>query len=400
MIDFNDYRRVAGDEIVDQIIKEVKPLQGKDVHHVNSTYYGGGVAEILDSLVFLMNKIGINAGWRLIKGSDEFFHVTKLIHDGCQGADISLTPSMIQVYEETIARNANFTHLKNSDAVIAHDPQVLPLITHYKKNQPWVWRCHIDITRPNPALWDFLKNFINKYDEMVVSDKSFIKEDIKIRQSIIMPSIDPLTDKNKEISLSEAEIILGKAGVKFNKPVISQIARFDVWKDPLGVITAYEIAKKETDCQLVLLGNYATDDPGGDEMYRKTVQRAKESEDVTVLVNLENNDLTVNALQRLSKIVIQKSTREGFGLTVSEALWKGTPVIGGKVGGIINQIIDGKNGYLVEDINECAQKIIYLLKDEELRKQMGEFGKQYVKKNFLITRHLLDYIRLLNRVIG
>jgi trehalose synthase len=392
-----DHRKIVGDKIVDEIIKEAEPLKGKYVSHINSTYYGGGVAEILDSLVYLMNEVGINAGWRLIKGSDDFFRITKLFHNGCQGAKINITPSMLELYEETIRRNAIFMHLEKSDVIIAHDPQVLPLISHYSKKQPWIWRCHIDITNPFPNLWDYFKKYINEYDEMIVSDKAYEKNDIAIPQSIIMPSIDPLNEKNKELSLSEAEMILEKSGIGLNKPIISQISRFDYWKDPIGVIKAFEIARKKVDCQLVLLGNYASDDPEGHEMYLKTEERARESENVTVLVNVKNNNLIANALQTASKIVLQKSIREGFALTVSEALWKGTPVIGGRAGGIPNQIIEGKNGYLVENIGECAEKIIILMKDEKLRKEMGEFGKQYVKENFLITRHLLDYIRLLNR---
>jgi trehalose synthase len=399
MATLDDYRKIAGDEIVDQIIEEAKPLKGKYVTHVNSTYYGGGVAEILDNLVYLMNEIGINAGWRLLKGTKSFFEITKLLHNSCQGGKLEMSPELKEYYEETNRRNSVFMHLEKSDVVIAHDPQVLPLVKFYKASQLWIWRCHIDITEPNPQVWEYLSQFIWHYDEMIISDEKYKKNNLRIPQTVIMPSIDPLSAKNRELSFAEAVTILKKAGIKLGRPIISQISRFDSWKDPLGVIEAYEMAKKEVNCQLVLLGNFATDDPEGLEMYEKTVARAKKSQDVTVLVNVEKNDLTVNALQRVSEIVLQKSLREGFGLTVSEALWKGTPVIGGRVGGIPNQIIDGQNGYMVESVKGCATRIIELMRDEKKRKAMGKFGKEHVRKNFLITRHLLDYIRLLNRLI-
>lgn len=391
----DDYRQIVGDKVIDGILASAEPLKGKYVSHVNSTYYGGGVAEILDSLVYLMNEAGINAGWRLIKGSDEFFRTTKLFHNGCQGAEVKLTPEIKKVYEETNERNSVFMHLENSDAIIAHDPQVLPLIRHYGKKQPWIWRCHIDITHPNAELWEYLKDFANCYDGVILSDKKYEKKDLEPPQHIIMPSIDPLNDKNRKMEPEEAWRILEKIGIESAKPIVSQISRYDLWKDPLGVIDAYDLAKKEMDCQLVLLGNFATDDPEGDEMYKKVVERAKRSKDVTVLVNVENNDLAVNALQTVSHVVLQKSLREGFALTVSEALWKGTPVIAGRVGGIPNQVIDGENGYLVESVEECAEKIVTVLRDDNLRKKMGEFAHEFVKEHFLITRHLADYINLL-----
>lgn len=393
----DDYRKVAGEEKINEILKEAKPLKGKYVVHVNSTYYGGGVAEILDSLVVLMNQCGINAGWRLLKGNDEFFRITKLFHNGSQGAKFRLTPKIRQIYEQTNERNSIFMHLEHSDAIVIHDPQVLPLIDYYPKLQPWIWRCHIDITHPHRLLWGYFRKFINKYDAMIVSDKAYLKKDIRISQQIIMPSIDPLSDKNKKLSKKYAEKILEKTGVKLNKPIISQISRYDYWKDPIGVIEAFRIARKKCDCQLVMLGNFATDDPEGGEMFEKVRKKAAKVKDVTLLVNVESNDLVVNALQTISEIVLQKSIREGFALTVSEALWKGTPVIGGRAGGIPNQIIDGKNGYLVESVKECAERIVELMQDDKKRKEMGKFGHEFVKENFLITRHLLDYILLLKK---
>lgn len=399
MLTLKDYRKIVGNEIIDEIIDEAKPLQGKYVAHVNSTYYGGGVAEILDSLVYLMNEVGIQAGWRLLKGSDDFFRITKLFHNGCQGAEVKLSREIKKLYEETNHRNSRFMHLERSDALIIHDPQALPLINFYKKNQPWIWRCHIDITSPNPILWRYLKGFIRKYDAMIVSDPAYKKKDIKIPQHIILPSIDPMHEKNRKVSTEQAGKILAPLGINSKKPIISQISRYDYWKDPLGVVEAFKKAKKKVDCQLVMLGNYATDDPEGYEMYRKVQKKTAGIKDIKILVNVENNNLVVNALQTASDVVLQKSIREGFALTVSEALWKGTPVIGGRAGGIPNQIVEGKNGYLVDNVSQCAHRIVDLLKDDKKRKEMGKFGHEYVRKNFLITRHLLDYIKLLKKTM-
>ena len=399
MATINDYRKIVGDKKINEIIKEASPLKGKYIVHVNSTFYGGGVAEVLDSLVYLMNQVGIKAGWRLLKGSLPFFEITKSFHNGSQGANIKLTQKIKRIYEEINYHNSVFMHLEKSDAIVIHDPQALPLIKFYKKQQPWIWRCHVDITEPNKKLWDYLKGFINLYDEMIISDERYRKEDIKIHQTIIMPSIDPLNDKNRKLSNQKVKTILSKQGIKFNKPIVSQISRYDQWKDPCGVIDAFKKVKKKVDCQLVLLGNSATDDPQGLKTYYEVAQKAKKVKDITLLLNVGNNNLTVNALQRASAVVLQKSIREGFALTISEALWKGTPVIGSNIGGIPNQIIDGKNGYLVNDINECAERTVELLKDNELRKKMGRYAHEFVKENFLITRHLLDYIKLLKRVM-
>ncbi|MDP3043542.1 MAG: glycosyltransferase [bacterium] len=399
MLILNQYKKIIGEEKINEIIREAKPLRGKYVAHINSTFYGGGVAEIIESLVILMNDIGINAGWRQLKGSASFFEITKLFHNGSQGADVKLNKKIKKIYEEINRKNSLFMHIEKNDAVIIHDPQVLPLIKFYKKQQPWIWRCHIDITEPDKILWSYLKSFINLYDIMIISDAGYRKKNIKIPQEVIMPSINPLNDKNKKLSSAQIKSILEKAGIKPNKPIISQISRYDYWKDPLGVIDVFKAVKKKIDCQLVLLGNFATDDPEGGKVYREVARKAKNLKDAYVLLNVKDNDLAVNALQSASAVVLQKSIREGFAITVSEALWKGTPVIGGNVGGIPNQIIDGKSGYLINSVQECADRTVELLKNERLRKRMGKFGHEYVKNNFLVTRHLLDYIRLLKRVM-
>lgn len=395
----NKYSNIIGQKEVDRIVKEAEPLKGKYITHVNSTFYGGGVAEVLNSLVILMNDVGIKAGWRHLKGTETFFEITKVFHNGAQGGEVKLDSETKKTYEDICRHNSIFMHLDTNDAVVAHDPQVLPLIEFYKKNKPWIWRCHIDITDPDKKLWRYLKRFIKQYDEMVVSDEEYKKKDINIPQSVIMPSIDPLSKKNKYLSASRARKVLSDLGVELNKPVVSQISRYDKWKDPIGVVDAFKKIRKEMDCQLVLLGNTAPDDPEGQEVYQKVVKKTKNMKDVTVLLNVENNDLAVNALQRMSDVVFQKSIREGFALTVSEALWKGTPVVAGNTGGIPNQIVEGKNGHLVNSVNECARKTIPILKNKKTREQMGQFAREYVRDNFLITRHLLDYIRLLNRVM-
>ncbi len=399
MTTLDDYRKIVGNEKIDEIIKEAKPLKGKHVVHVNSTFYGGGVAELLDSLIYLMNQVGINAEWRLLKGNLSFFEITKSFHNGSQGADIELSPKIKRIYEEVNRHNSVFMRLEKSDAVIIHDPQVLASIKFHKKRQPWVWRCHIDISSPNKKLWNYLKDFINLYDEMIISGDCYHKKDVKIPQTVIMPSIDPLKDKNRKLSKQKIESTLSVLGIKFNKPIISQISRFDYWKDPCGVIEAFKKAKKKTDCQLILLGNSATDDPEGLKIYYEVLEKTKKMKDVTVLLNVDNNDLVVNALQSISAVVLQKSVREGFGLTVTEALWKSTPVIGGNTGGIPYQIVDGENGYLVNSVNECADRMVTLLEDEKLRRAMGKYAHEFVKENFLVTRHLLDYIKLLKRMM-
>ncbi|MFW5888385.1 MAG: glycosyltransferase [Patescibacteria group bacterium] len=395
----NQYRALVGDKKIDEIINESEPLRNKQITHINSTYYGGGVAEVLDGLVPLMNDVGIKAGWRLLKGSEPFFNITKLFHNGAQGGEVELDEDTKRVYEEMCEHNSKFMHFDASQVIVAHDPQVLPLIKYYDKDKPWIWRCHIDITSPNKRLWNYLKSFIEQYDEMVVSDPEYFKNNIDISQSVIMPSINPLNDKNKELSKKERRKYLQEAGIKIDKPIISQISRYDRWKDPLGVIEVFKRVKKETDCRLVLLGNSATDDPEGEDTYKRVLKQAQDMKDVEILLNVEKNDLVVNALQAESRVVLQKSLREGFALTVSEALWKGVPVVAGNVGGIPNQIKEGRNGFLVKNIEECADKVTELLKNEKKRKEMGEYGREYVRENFLITRHLLDYIKLLKKYI-
>ena len=394
-----DYKRIVGKETIERIKAEAEKLQGKHVLSINSTYQGGGVAEILNSIIILFNQLNIDFGWRILHGTPDFFTITKKFHNALQGKKINLSTRKRDIYLETNKRFSTFTHIDH-DLVIVHDPQPLPLICYSEKKQPWIFRCHIDISEPNNQVWDYLKTFINKYDHFVVSLSQYLKEDIKIPQTIIPPAIDPLTPKNKSVSESNALKFLLKFGIEDNKPIISQISRFDRWKDPVGVIKVFERVRRKVDCQLVLLGQFATDDPEGQKILETLEKRAEKSSfkaDIKLLVL--DNAFLVNCLQRKSKVVIQKSIREGFGLTVSEALYKGTPVVASNVGGISLQVLDGINGFLHDpyDYGAFSNSIIKLLGDEKQREKMGERGREHVKKNFLITRLLFDWLILLNK---
>lgn len=396
----DNYKNIVGKEKIQEIKKAAWPLRHKHVVHVNSTYSGGGVAEMLNTIVLLLNDIGISCGWRLLKGTTSFFEITKSFHNALQGANIELTDKTKNLYENVIEYNSIFTHLDNHDLIVVHDPQPLPLIKFLKKNQKWIWRCHIDLTAPHPEPWNYLKQYIKKYDEMIISDEKYRKKDIRIPQTIICPSIDPLNEKNKKLSDEEAKKIVSSLGVPLDKPLVAQISRYDTWKDPLGVLEIFKKIKKEVDCRLVYVGNVADDDPEAVRIYKKTIEKAGKIAGAHFLVNIPNNDISVNAIQKIAEIIFQKSIREGFAITVSEALWKETPVIASAVGGIPLQIVDGKNGFLIDDpldYDKFAEKAVGLLRNKEERIEMGRFGKQYVKEKFLVTRHVLDYINLFKR---
>jgi trehalose synthase len=393
-----DYRRIVGDRMISEIYRKTLKISRKHVVQVNSTYQGGGVAEILHSLISLMNDVGVKTGWRILHGNADFFNVTKKIHNALQGNQINFSKIKRQLYEDNNEAFARFTHIDHDLAVI-HDPQPLPLINFQRKHQPWVWRCHIDISNPDPAVWDYLKGFILKYDMVIISDEKFRRPDLPVPQKLIYPSIDPLSPKNMDLTPELIQKMLGKFGIPTDKPLITQISRFDPWKDPEGVIKVFEMVKEEVDCRLILCGNMAADDPEGMVIYNKVRQKAEKhlkKKDI-IMITAENHVL-VNVLQRISNVIIQKSIREGFGLTVSEALWKGTPVVASMVGGIPNQIEDGESGFLLEphDHKGYAEKIIWLLQHPDEAKAMGVRGKEYVREKFLTTRHLLDYLDLIN----
>ncbi len=396
-----DYNEIVGDELIHRIYLKTRDIYNKHIVHINSTAQGGGVAEILNSAVPLMNDIGIDAGWRVLHGNQDFFEITKKFHNALQGDKIHMTNIKKKMYEQTNENFSLFTHL-NHECVIIHDPQPLALANNYRKNQPWVWRCHIDLSHPNPTLWNYLKKFILKYDFVIVSHEDYKKDDLPVEQKVVHPAIDPLTAKNKELTDYDISRTLKKFKVPTNKPLITQISRFDKWKDPLGVIDVYNKIRSKVDCRLVLCGNMAADDPEGIEIYEKVRKRANkhlDNQDI-ILITAENNIL-VNALQRVSSVILQKSLREGFGLTVTEALWKGTPVVASRIGGIPLQIVDGKNGYLVDPKDEdgCVDRIVHILKNQKLKKEMGAHAKEHIRKNFLTTRLLLDYLNIFKELL-
>jgi len=402
MLRLEDFRHVVPDETLAEIYARARGLYGKHIVHLNATYQGGGVAEILYSLVLLMNDVGIDAGWRILHGSQVFFEVTKKFHNALQGGKLNLSDRKKRLYLQVNEDFSRFTHLDH-DCVIIHDPQPLALISSYRKRQPWIWRCHIDLTDPHKELWDFLKSFLLKYDQLVVSSEKYFKKDLPIDQRLMLPAINPLSQKNKDITDKTILEHITKAGIPTDKPIITQVSRLDPWKDPEGLIDVFKRVKEKVDCRLVFCYNTASDDPEGMQMYNKVQRKANKlikSGDILFVVG--NNEILVNSIQRFSSIIIQKSTKEGFCLAVTEALWKGTPVVASHVGGIPAQVEDGENGFLVEpkDLEGFADRIIHLLKNPAEAKNMGLKGQETVRQKFLITRLLSDYLHMLNAIIS
>jgi len=399
-----DYRKIVGDEIIGGISRKARNLYGKHILNINSTYQGGGVAEILNNLIPLMNDIGIDAGWRTLHGYPDFFGITKKFHNALQGEAIHLTERKKRVYSQANGDFSAYTHIDH-DCVIIHDPQPLPLIKFYKKRQPWIWRCHVDLSHPNDKVWEFLSSFILRYDMVILSNKSYIKKDLPVEQRIVYPAIDPLSSKNMEIPEKDISKYLRKFGVVMDKPLITQISRFDKWKDPEGVIKVFKLVKEKVDCRLVLCGNIATDDPEGVKMYERVKRQAKrliDKGDIILITDpAASNFIFINILQRISSVMIQKSIKEGFCLAVTEALWKETPVVASNVGGIPLQVKDGQDGFLLDphDTQGFADRTIEILKNPTLAHEMGKKGKEIVRENFLITRLLSDYLDLLIDII-
>ncbi|PQA85978.1 glycosyl transferase family 1 [Marinicaulis flavus] len=388
LITVEDYEPLIGAEAVERIQKKAQQISDVHIVNVNSTYYGGGVAEILSSLTLLMNAAGVQTGWRVIEGRPDYFSVTKKMHNALQGEDINLSELKQDIYEEVVFENAMRMHLDH-DIVIVHDPQPLPLIRHFRKKAPWIWRCHVDMTRPNQELWSYLAPFIEKYDAVVFSLPEYAQK-LTTPQRFIMPAINPFSTTNKQLSEDEIADRFAHYGIPTDLPLVVQVSRFDKWKDPQGVIDAFKIARKEVDATLVLIGNVATDDPEGQEVFESLCHCAEER---IIILSVPDSAL-VNALQQRAAVVLQKSLREGFGLTVTEAMWKGVPVIGGDVGGIRRQIEDGVNGFLVESVEEAAERIVRLLKDKKLRERIGANAKQSVRSRFLLTRLAEDWLDL------
>jgi len=385
-----DYDELVGPEAVARIIRKAERVSNLHIVNISSTYYGGGVAELLSSLTLLMNSAGIKTGWRVIEGRPDFFSVTKKMHNALQGGEILLTEQKLRIYEEVAYENSVRVHLDH-DLVIVHDPQPLPMICHYKKMAPWIWRCHVDLSEPNRELWSYLRDYVERYDAVVLSLPEYAQK-LTAPQRFIAPAINPFSTTNMELSEDEIDERIARYNIPTDLPLVVQISRFDKWKDPQGVIAAFRQARKEVDCTLVLVGNVATDDPEGQEVFESLCECADER---IQILSVQDSAL-VNALQRRAAVVLQKSLREGFGLTVAEAMWKGAAVIGSKVGGIKHQIEDGVSGFLIESTDEAAERIVQLLKDQDLRRRLGERAKESVRHRFLMTRLMEDWLDLVS----
>ncbi len=391
------YAQIAGEDAVEQLLQLASPLKGAHIVHVNSTRYGGGVAEILHSLIPLKQALGLDVTWEVITGEEEFFLVTKSMHNALQGFSTEIQSRALKTYEETNAQEAERLRplLEEADFVFIHDPQPAPLIRFIPNRKgKWIWRCHIDLSRPQRSVWRYLRNLVTRYEASIFSMPDFTQP-MPHLQYIIPPSIDPLTEKNKELSEKEVKKILSRYQLDPHKPIVLQVSRFDRFKDPLGVIRAARLARKFAPLQLVLAGGGAADDPEGEVVLREVEETAKGDPDIHILYLPPDAHHTINALQRGAHVVLQKSIKEGFGLTVTEAMWKGKPVIGGDVGGIKIQVVNHHTGFLVHTPEGAALAIRYLLFYKDKREEMGRKAHQFVKDNFLITRHLRDYLSLL-----
>jgi trehalose synthase len=391
------YGEVVGHESIAQLRQLTERLRGMRVVHVNSTRIGGGVAEILEKLVPLTQELGLDVSWETISGNEAFYQCTKGFHNALQGNAESIPESLLRTYEETNAANAERLRpqLEQADAVFIHDPQPAALLSHCPNRKgKWIWRCHIDISRPYRPVWKYLRNFVAGYDASVFSLAAFAQH-LPHPEYLIPPSIDPLSEKNIDLPQEEVEITCRRLGVDPERLILLQVSRFDRFKDPLGVIHAYKLAKKfAPSLQLVLAGGGATDDPEGEAVLAEVRQAAAGDLDIHVLLLPPDAHRTINALQRAAAIVVQKSLREGFGLTVTEALWKGKPVIGGDTGGIRLQVVNHHTGFLVNTPEGAALRIRYLLSNPEKAAEMGRKGRDFVRENFLITRHLREYLTL------
>lgn len=393
-----EYRPIVGDEVIAEIRELAEPFHDARVVHVNATAFGGGVAEMLQTLVPLMRSAGLDAEWQVIEGADEFFNVTKASHNGLQGMDIPLTDEMKAIWRRYNEMNAEKFE-GDYDFVVIHDPQPAGMLFYHGRNgaKHWAWRCHIDTSHPNPAYWDFYAPYFSAYEAGIFTMSEYVGPGVDFEHlAIITPTIDPLSPKNAPIPLDGVQEVVGGFGLDLDRPIVTQVSRFDPWKDPLGVIDAYRIVKEQVpEVQLALVGSMASDDPEGWYYLDKTIRHAGEDFDIHILHNFHGvGAYEVGAFQTASDVVIQKSIREGFGLVVTEALWKGKPVVGGNAGGILLQVIDGKTGFLVDSVETCAEKTLYLLEHVEEAEQMGKAAREHVRENFLTTRHLADYLRL------
>lgn len=396
-IALRDYAEAAGPEVIDALERLARPLRGRRVVHVNSTRVGGGVAEILARLVPLMKDLGLDAHWEVIEGTQEFYGVTKTFHNALQGVPTAPTERGLAVYDEVNREAARVLapSLQDAEFVFIHDPQPAAILRHLPgKRGHWVWRCHIDVSKPYRPVWKFLRPIVAPYEASVYSMAAFAQP-LPHPQYIIAPSIDPLSDKNRPLEDSEVAAVAARHGLDPARPVVLQVSRFDRFKDPLGVLQAYRIARRHLPIQLVLVGGTATDDPEGDAVLAEVRKAAGDDPDVHVMLLPPDAHREINALQRRASLVMQKSLKEGFGLTVTEALWKGKPVIGGRAGGIVLQVVDHHTGFLVDTPEGAAFRVRYLLNRPNAVAIMSEKGRAFVRDNFLLTRHLREYLTLM-----
>jgi trehalose synthase len=399
---FLKYKEIAGAEAIDQLFQLAKPLHGIRITHVNSTASGGGVAEILSQMIPMTEMLGIQTRWEVIEASAEFYAVTKEFHNGLQGKKTLIPPSQLKTFESVNQTNAERLRdsLRESDVVVIHDPQPMGLINHFPDRKgKWIWRCHIDASRPFWPVWKYLSQFAAKFDASIFSLQAFAHP-LPNPMFIIPPSIDPLSDKNSNLSEKEVQEVRQLFNLDPARPMILQVSRFDRFKDPLGVIQSYRLAKKfNPTLQLVLAGGGAHDDPEGEIVLNEVRIAAAGDPDIHILLLPNDANQTVNALQRAADIVLQKSIKEGFGLTVTEALWKGKPVIGGNTGGIKLQVINHQTGFVVNTPEGAAYWIRYLLQHREKGFEIGLKGREYVRQKFLLTRHLRDYLSVIYSLI-
>jgi trehalose synthase len=397
------YDGIAPEETMRELREHARALKGARILSVNATSYGGGVSELLRSSVPLLRDLGLTVDWKVIGGDEDFFHATKALHNALQGAPRSLTAAEKATYMRCLQENAA-TLDGDYDFIIVHDPQPAGLLqAHGKGSTRWVWRCHIDTSEPNPDAWSFLEPLLAEFDAAVFTMPDFVPPDFPVdRVEAIAPAIDPLSPKNIDLDQGMASQILDWIGVEVPGRLVTQVSRFDQWKDPLGVIDAYRLVREEIgDLQLALVGSMASDDPEGWDVYRQVSDAAERDPLIHIYTNLTGvGNVEVNAFQRLSEVVVQKSIREGFGLVVSESLWKGTPVVAGRAGGIPMQMPEGVGGVLVDSVEDCASAMLKLLNDRELAEQLGHSGREHVRQHFLLPRLLMEELRLLATLDG
>lgn len=395
------YRGIAPDGLLEDLLRVAEGLRGARVLHINATPYGGGVSELLRSLVPLLNDLGLRAEWRILGGDPNFFRVTKSIHNGLQGMPVSLSPADRELYLEVNRENARFLE-DDYDFIVVHDPQPAGLLAARGRGRSrWIWRCHLDTSSPDPEVWAFLQPLLEGYDAAIFTMREFVPPDFPLpRVEIIPPAIDPLSPKNLPLPDRLARQVLDWIGVRLHRPLVTQVARFDPWKDPLGVLHAYRLAREEVPgLQLALVGQMALDDPEGWEVYEQVRTAARDDPRVHIFTNLTGvGNIEVNAFQRLSDVVVQKSVREGFGLVVSETLWKGTPMVAGRAGGIRLQMADGVGGFLIDTAEECARAIVRLVKDPDLAREMARRGRERVRHHFLLPRLVLNELLVMDRL--